>query len=354
MVGDQPPGGFRAEGIEDLVHGGALLGPGRIGEIHHNQQAVGLQGLFQGGAKRLHQGWGQVADEPHGVGEQQRHAAAPFWIGNLQAPGGGIEGGEQFVFSQHGVAARGLGEGIEQGTLAGIGVAHQGQPFQAGAALPEAGPMLTQGFDLFVEPFDAPGNGPPVFFQLGLTGAPGADATALARQAEAAPAEAGQAVAHLGQFHLQATRGAGGSLGKDVEDQFAPVAHGEVEEPLQVAGLNGGELPIGHHQGGPNPAGFQGGFGHLALPPDGLGGHLGAALLHHADGDAPGAAHQPFEFADQALGCAPIAGGEGEEQHLVLAGGHQVGGSGCGRAPLGDGQAGWIRGTEIPQITFEL
>ena len=214
--------------------------------------------------------------------------------------------------------------------------------------------MLTQGFDLFVEPFDTAGNGPPVFFQLGLTGAPGADATALARQAEAAPAEAGQAVAHLGQFHLQATRGAGGSLGKDVEDQFTPVAHGEVEEPFQIAGLNGGEFPIGHHQGGPNPAGFQGGFGHLALPPDGLGGHLGAALLHHADGDAPGAAHQSFEFADQPLGCAPIAGGQGEEQHPVLGGGHQVGGSNRGRGPLGEGQAGWIRGTDIDQITFEL
>ena len=70
LVGDQPPGGFRAQGIEDLVHGGALLGPGRIGEIHNNQQAVGLQGFFQGGSKRFHQGWGQVADEPHGVGEQ--------------------------------------------------------------------------------------------------------------------------------------------------------------------------------------------------------------------------------------------------------------------------------------------
>ena len=38
----------------------------------------------------------------------------------------------------------------------------------------------------------------------------------------------------MGQFHLQATRGAGGSLGKDVEDQFAPVAHGEVEEPFTL------------------------------------------------------------------------------------------------------------------------
>ena len=54
------------------------------------------------------------------------------------------------------------------------------------------------------------------------------------------------------------------------------------------------------------------------------------------------------------MGCAPIAGGEGQEQHPVLGGGHQVGGSNRGRAPLGDGHAGWIRGTEIDQITFEL
>ena len=47
----------------------------------------------------------------------------------MQAPGGRIQGGEELVRSQDPLACRGAAESVEQGALAGVGVAHQGQPF---------------------------------------------------------------------------------------------------------------------------------------------------------------------------------------------------------------------------------
>ena len=67
---------------------------------------------------------GQAADEADRVGEQHRLAA-----GQRQAAGGRVERGEQPVLDQH----AGLREAVEQGRLAGVGVADDGDGGQAAA-----------------------------------------------------------------------------------------------------------------------------------------------------------------------------------------------------------------------------
>ena len=115
----------------------------------------------------------------------------------------------------------------------------------------------------------------------------------------------------MGQLHLEAPGGAGGPLGKDVENQFTAVAHRQIEEPLQIAGLHRCELPVCHYQGGAEPPGLQGRFTHFPLTPEGLGGNLAAALLHHSHRHGTGAAYESLQFGDQALGPAAVAWGEG-------------------------------------------
>ena len=167
--------------------------------------------------------------------------------------------------------------------------------------------MVAEFADVGLELVDAAGDGAAVFLQLGFARAAGADAAALAREAETPAAQARQAVAQLGQFHLQATGGAGGPLGKNIEDQLAAVADGQVQHPLQVAGLGGAQLPVGHHQGGAQFAGLQGRLHHLAFAPEALAGPLGAALLDHPHRIGASAAHQPLQFGDLALAGLAIA-----------------------------------------------
>ncbi|OBJ74245.1 hypothetical protein A5643_01760 [Mycobacterium sp. 1274756.6] len=88
-----------------------------VGAVEHVHQQVGVGDLLQGGAERLDQLGGQVADEPDGVGDDER---ALFGLGvEVAAPGGRVQGGEQRVLHQH----PGPGQRVEQARLAGVGVA---------------------------------------------------------------------------------------------------------------------------------------------------------------------------------------------------------------------------------------
>jgi hypothetical protein len=78
--------------------------------------------------------------------------------------------------------------------------------------------MLPQPLDIPLQSLQPAGNGAAILFQLGFTGPPGADAASLAGEAETPTGEPGQAIAQLGQFHLQTPCGAGGPLGKDVQN----------------------------------------------------------------------------------------------------------------------------------------
>jgi hypothetical protein len=81
LVGHQPPWCTRLQAIKDGVHGSELFRPGRIGQVDHQQQPIGVEGFLQGGAEGLQQLRGKLADEAHGVGEQGRAAGSAIGPG---------------------------------------------------------------------------------------------------------------------------------------------------------------------------------------------------------------------------------------------------------------------------------
>ena len=103
----------------DLVEMGLELGAARV---DHMEDQVGFGDLLEGGSERVEQVGGQVPDEPDGIGQDD----LPL-LGEAQAPARWIERGEELVF---GVYAR-PGHGVEQGALAGVGVAHDADLWQA-------------------------------------------------------------------------------------------------------------------------------------------------------------------------------------------------------------------------------
>ena len=92
-----------------------LLGLGARG-VDDVEQQVGLAGLFERGLERGDQRVRQVADEADRVGEQDL-AAAP----EPPLAGAGVERGEELVLDQD----AGVGQGVHQGALAGVGVADE-------------------------------------------------------------------------------------------------------------------------------------------------------------------------------------------------------------------------------------
>ena len=210
----------------------------------HEQVGVGHD--RQRRLERLDELVGQLADEADRVGEQHRLAA-----GQVEAAGGGVEGGEEAVLDEH----AGVGEPVEQRRLAGVRVADDGDPLGAGPVLGLAlgGAVLGDLAQLGLELVDAPLDAPAVDLELGLARAAGADpgaarghAAALLGQGRAPPAEAGQPVAQQGQLDLGLALLAVGVLGEDVEDHRGAVDRGATEELLEVALLGRGELVVEH------------------------------------------------------------------------------------------------------------
>lgn len=92
--------------VEDGGGGGVeLLSVGGAG-VDDVDEEIGEDGFFKGGAEGLDEIVWEIADEADGVGEQ--HVLA---VGELEAAGGGVEGGEEFVFGKD----FGGGEAVEQG-----------------------------------------------------------------------------------------------------------------------------------------------------------------------------------------------------------------------------------------------
>jgi len=102
-----------------------------VGDVHHVQQGVGFGDLLQRGAEGGHQLGGQLLDEADRVGEEGGVAAR-----QADAAGGGVERGEELVLGQH----VGLGDCVEQGGFASVGVADDGDDRDLGA--PALGAVL--------------------------------------------------------------------------------------------------------------------------------------------------------------------------------------------------------------------
>ncbi len=204
-------------------------------------EVVGVRRDFEGALEALDQAVREPVDESHRVGEQHRLAA-----GEGEAPRGRIERGEQAILGEH---AR-IGEQVEQCRLAGVRVADDGdgcEPALAAAlALQRSrlGELHEVGFELVDPPHDAPAIG----LQLRLTATePGADATALLRQAglRTAP-QPRQAVAEQSQLDLGLAFEGVGVLTEDVEDHRGPVDRRAAEQLLQVVLLGRGQFVVEH------------------------------------------------------------------------------------------------------------
>src|SRR5690606_31970629 len=141
--------------------------------------------------------------------------------GEAQAAAGGIQGREELVLGEH----LGAGDGVEQGGLAGVGVAHDGDHRQraAVALLAARGAILREPLDAALEEGDALTHPTTVDLELGLTGTASAQTAGEAREAVVALNEAGHAVAELGELDLQLAVRALRPLGEDVQDELGAV-----------------------------------------------------------------------------------------------------------------------------------
>ena len=171
---------------------------------------------------------GQMIDEADGVGQNHRRA-----IRRLQPAQGRVQGGEQLV----GLEDAGLGEAVEEGRFAGIGVADQGHRRQLRLVPgpPALGPLTDDTLQPLVEGGDALAEQAAVGFELGLARPPQADTTLLALQVSPTPHEAGREMGELGQFHLELALERAGALGEDVQNEARAIQHPALEMPLQVA-----------------------------------------------------------------------------------------------------------------------
>ena len=194
-------------------------------------------------------------------------------------------------------------QAVEQGRLAGVGVAHQRQ-LTVAAAGPAAALQRPGALDLAqvgLQPVHAPHQAAAVHLELGLARAPGPDATGLLAEGRAPAPQAGQPVAQEGQLHLGLALGAAGVLGEDVEDHRRAVDGGAPEQLLQVAVLGRRQLVVEDDRVGIEAAAQRGDLLRLA-PPDERGRVGGVAPLHDAAHDVgAGAVHQLRQLVELLL-----------------------------------------------------
>ncbi|MNN21582.1 hypothetical protein D3C81_1349110 [compost metagenome] len=183
----------------------------------------------------------QVANEAHGVGQHDRTQVV-----QLKPAQGRVEGSEQLV----GGVDLGLGQGVEQRGLAGVGVTHQRDRRNLRAATPTTG-LLALAADFFQARLDLTQAHPQqtaVGFQLGFTRAAQADTTLLSLKVGPAAHQPRAHVLELGQFDLQLAFMGTRPLGEDIEDQPGAIKHATLEDALEVAFLARREGVIENHQ----------------------------------------------------------------------------------------------------------
>ena len=180
------------------------------------QEQVGLAGLLERRLERGDQRVRQVADEPDGVREQDVPAAP-----ELPALGPGVERGEELVLGQD----VGVGQGVHQRGLAGVGVADQPDRRHVAPAGDLALAAVLDLAELLLEVADPLGDEPAVLFELLLARAPDADPALVARQVGPHPLEPGQRVFELRQLDLEVGLVGLRPGGEDVEDHLGPVDH---------------------------------------------------------------------------------------------------------------------------------
>ena len=238
---------------------------------------------------------GQLADKSHRVGQEHRAG-----VGDLQGPGGGVQGVEQAVVGGDGRP----GELIQQGGLARVGVAHDGhhRHLVLDAPLPLGGPHPADLLQLGLQLGNFPVDVPPVALQLGLAGAAGADGALLALQVGPHAQQPGEQILVLGQLHLEAALPGPRPLGEDVQNQGGAVQHLDLQLLPQHPLLGGGQAVVKDHHVRVHGPDQLPDLRHLALADEGAG--VGGVLLleHRAHALAPRRFQQVGELLHGLLG----------------------------------------------------
>ncbi len=242
---DMAPGRFLLQQrVERLVDDVELHLRHGIGDIQHDQQQVGVEGFLKGGPEGGDEVVRQVAHEADGVGE---HGAGRL----AQRPGAGArrERCEDAIVGVRPAPAGGFGERIEEGGLAGVGVADETDGTVLAVALPHlTRPALQNLGDPGLEHGLAPLHEPAVDFDLRFAGASGADADggSAGDLPEVAPhgAQARVGIFELRQFYLQAGGIGRRAVGEDIEDQFRSVDDLAADGLLEVPYLGRGEVVV--------------------------------------------------------------------------------------------------------------
>ena len=213
-----------------------------VADVAHVQDQVGREHLFQRGAEGRDQRGRQVGDEAHRVGEDDMGARRQGQLAH-----GRIKGGEDLVAR----VDSGPGEAVEQGRLAGIGVADQGHDgighalagftVQAAGA-PDAGQLL-------LDPYDPLGDPAPVELELALAGpTEEAEAAALALEVGPGAYQPRALVGERGQLDLEHALAGMGALAEDLQDQAGAVDDLGLPQPLEVALLHRRQRGVDHDQ----------------------------------------------------------------------------------------------------------
>src|SRR6266498_4854273 len=225
LVEDQQSwNGVEVQFAQDAIDRGDLVFELRAGGVDQVDQQVGLLHLFQRGLERGEQVFRQVADEAHGVVDDDLLVAR-----QPQSAAGRIERGEHSLLG----GDLAVGQRVEQGAFAGVGVTDdRDHGHVAPDALDSAlAPAFADVFQFVFEQRDAFAHAAAVDFELGFAGSAPADAAHQPGHLGAAAGQPRQQVLQLRQLDLNASLGGLRALGEDVQDQLRAV------ENLQVGGL---------------------------------------------------------------------------------------------------------------------
>ena len=208
-------------------HVGALRGAVRVMGVADMDDDVGLGDLFQRRAERGDQMRRQVGDEADRVGEDRRSCRTADSSRRIV--------GSRVANSMSSAPTADAGQAVEQGRLAGVGVAdqrhHRVRHALARLAVQRAGAFHL--FELALQLGDALADQAAVDFDLAFAGAAEeAEAAALAFQVGPGPHQPRALIGERRQFDLQPAFMGAGARAEDFEDQAGAVD--DLGLPLRV------------------------------------------------------------------------------------------------------------------------